>query len=44
MHYDQCMQYDQYSRELVANMGTFEWVADDYTEAVFNVKPGQTVP
>ncbi len=41
MHYDQCMQYDQYSRELVANMGAFEWAADDYTEAVFNVKPGQ---
>ena len=41
MHYDQCMQYDQFSRELVANMGAFEWAADDYTEAVFNVKPGQ---
>ena len=41
MHYDQCMQYDQYSRELVSNIGAFEWAADDYTEAVFNVKPGQ---
>ena len=41
MHYDQCMQYDQYSRELVSNIGAFEWAADDYTEAVFNVKSGQ---
>ena len=42
MHTDNLMEFDQFSKELVAVSGSFEWVADDNTEAVFHVKPGMT--
>ena len=42
MHTDNMMEFDQFSKELVAVSGSFEWVADDNTEAVFHVKPGMT--
>ena len=41
-HDDPFMQFDQFSRELVANAGAFEWASDDYTEALAHVKPGMT--
>ena len=40
--YETMMQYDQFSRELVPGIGSFEWTSDDYTEAVFTNKPGIT--
>ena len=40
--YETMMQYDQFSRELVPNIGSFEWTSDDFTEAVFTNKPGIT--
>ncbi len=36
------MAFDQFSKELAPVAGSFEWVADDNTEAVFHVKPGMT--
>ena len=42
MHFALLLQYDQFSRELVANAGTIEWASDDYTEALAQVKPGMT--
>ena len=42
LHFDVLMVYDRFSKELVPVSGSFEWVADDNTEAVFHVKPGMT--
>ena len=38
---DSLGQFDQFSRELVARAGTFEWI-DDFTAALVHVKPGMT--
>ncbi len=42
MHTDNLMEFDQFSKELVPGIGSFEWTSDDYTEAVFTNKPGIT--
>ena len=38
---DSLGQFDQFSNELVARAGTFEWI-DDFTAALVHVKPGMT--